>query len=279
MKKKPMFVLIIGCGMFLALASAGAAKDPVVQSKWTTAPPALDGAVADWSGETFVLNKSLKIEYGVRNDADNLYVLLMFKDPQFLSSIDRTGLTVYVDAQGKKKKDFGIKFQRKNLTADQLIDTLEKSGETLTEERKAEIKQRSMYQLYHAAIVDKKGEEVKTESIPQGGHSASFRSGRDGQVVTYELRIPLAARTVTPHGIGTEPGKGIKIGFEWGGMTPEEREARLKGMGAMTASSGRAGDITEETSVEAPGGAGFESVMRGPKKFDFWADILLAVSQ
>jgi len=280
MKTTKMMAVFMSLGMLLAFFGTGISKDKLVESKWTAAPLVIDGAVADWSGDTFVLEKNLQIEYGIRNDAKDLYVVIMFKDPKFLSSIDRTGLTVYLDAQGKKSKNFGIRFQRQNITADQLIATMEKAGEALTPERKTEIKQRPMYQMFHAAIVNKKGEEVKIEAPPSADTlPAAFRQGRDGNTVIYEIRAPLAARTSTPFGIGTEPGKTIKVGFEWGGLTKEERNARLARMGEMQAMSAGAGDLTEENSVNEPGGSGLDSIRRGPKKFDCWADVKLAVNQ
>ena len=281
MKTKKMMGIFLSLGMFLAFFGAGISKDTIVESKWAVTPPTIDGGIADWSGDTLVPDKSHQIEYGIRNDAKDLYILLMFKDPKFLSSVERTGMTVYLNAQGKKSKDFGIRFLRKNITADQLIATLEKAGETLTPERKAEIKQRPMYQMFDVAIVNKKGDEVKIEAQPGTIEPASFRPGRDGKTMIYEFRIPLAAKTVTPFGIGAESGKNIKIGFEWGGMTKEERNARLAGLGEMRATAGSVGDVTDKegTSVQEPGGPGFDSVMRGPKKYDFWADVKLAVNQ
>jgi len=79
------------------------------------------------------------------------------------------------------------------------------------------------------------------------------------EMVTYEFRIPLKKGEGQLVGIGTEPGKILKIGFEWGGLTEElkkEEMARLEGKSTP-----------------------LYSIRRGAKKYLFWADVKLAQNQ
>lgn len=100
------------------------------------------------------------------------------------------------------------------------------------------------------------------------------------KVSAYECRIPLGG-TPREGGIGIGPGKGIKIGFEWGGMTEEIKKARMaQRTGAETQASPAATDMEsrltgdlESLDMEEDGSSGYS---RCPKKYSFWVDVKLA---
>ena len=77
----------------LVLSTTGFAKDNAVTSKWTVQPPNIDGLADDWTGDAFSSENKIDVHYAVRNDAQNMYVLLVFKDKKSLSSISATGST------------------------------------------------------------------------------------------------------------------------------------------------------------------------------------------
>jgi hypothetical protein len=102
--------------------------------------------------------------------------------------------------------------------------------------------------------------------------------------VVYEFRIPLAKTEIQPAGIGAKPGTALKVGFSWGGITPQMRDAIAKESGY---SGGQAGTeassfdiISEDIGIEGGGGSSFGSRMaqlqRQMKKQEFWVDVLLA---
>ncbi len=243
----------------------------IVQSNWTTSPLQIDGQSQDWTGGAVTSEKRVAVDYAFRNDGRDLYVLFIFKNPKFLSSIDMTGITLYASTSGNKDKDWGVKFLKKTVTGEQLIEYMEKMGQPLTEERKQEIKDRPQLILFTATAVNKKGEEIFPPGPVQDIDLPGFRVGRQENMVLYELRIPLVSREVHPAGIGTGPGKDIKVGFEWGGLTKELRDAmRGQARGTQTGA-----DMTRETvtgTYEGSPAAG----PAGPKKYSFWVDVRLA---
>lgn len=84
-------------------------------------------------------------------------------------------------------------------------------------------------------------------------------------------------------GIGAEPGKSLKIGFEWGGMTKEMRAALMRRRAAVAseASEGAKGfEVRRDESDEGPViGSRDIPFEKGAKKYSFWVDVKLANNQ
>ncbi len=173
-----------------------------------------------------------------------------------MSTINKTGMTLWLNTEGKKKKNYGIKFQLRTVSSDNYISLLEEMKGPLPEERKKEIRSRPAYRIHHIELIDKKSE---ISLIASGSSALLFNSWIRIDMVTYEFRIPLKKEEGQPVGIGTEPGKSLKIGFEWGGLTEELRKeemARLEGLNIPLI-----------------------SIRRLAKKYSFWADVKLAQNQ
>lgn len=275
MSTKRLFAHISLVILMFALASVGLSKEKSVESKWTSQPPMIDGLYDDWSEDALTSEGKVKVDYAVRNDDQNIYVLFIFKDPKYLSTIQATGIILYFDTEVKKKKDHGLHFLREELTPEELIAYLEGRGETLTEERKQAIRAKPGYVVHRVETVGKKEQETPETSQMSSTLKPDFKINIMGKEVIYEFRIPLAKSEVSPQGIGVEPGQTIKVGFEWGGMT----EALLKRMGGR-AESGRGTDT--EDSVRRVSSRRNELTTRQPrmpKKYSFWVDVKLAQNQ
>jgi hypothetical protein len=262
------------------------AAETQVTSKWATSPVKLDGVADEWLEDTLSLEKSVGVDYAFRNDGRNLYVLFVFKDQKALSSIEGTGMTLYFDNEGKKQKDFGVRFRKRNVTGQMLIAAMEKQGTPLSEARRLEILPKKMYVFYEAEAINKKGEVIPAAPSAAADPPA-FHTVKQGTSTVYEFRIPLAPRNVHPAGVGSEPGKTVKVGFEWGGLTEEMRRrmSRAGGTGTeadasyipMETSMG-GGDENEGMRDRGEGPSPFAMRQRGPKKHSFWVDLKLAQS-
>jgi hypothetical protein len=285
-KKNRPFATLVGIGLVFFFSLAGLAKETLVESKWTATPVKVDGLNKDWVGDALSFEKSADVDYAFKNDGRDVYVLFVFKDPKYLSSIDATGMTLYFSTEGKKQKDYGVKFIRRTVSPDELIATLEKEGTALTEQKKQEIKASPKYVLFEADAVNKKGEVIPPAGAAPDIDPPAFKMMKQDKLVVYEFRVPLAAREIHPAGIGSEPGKTIKVGFEWGGMTAEMRKAMASRMGAEGARAG-ASDVSMGETVAGgnenegmrDSGSSLTQMRRGPKKYDFWVDVKLAQNQ
>lgn len=258
-------------------------KKIVIDSTWVSSQLQIDGAMDDWAADTLTYNKKIKADYAFKNDANYLYIMFRFNDPKYVSSISATGMTVYYNLEGKKKKYYGINFKGKQVAADIYINVMEKSGQVLTEEQKKNIRAQRFVVLNDNTVINKKNKssdtEVKEEIVP-----AVFKSQKGKDAFVYEFAIPLKKEAEMAPGIGTEPGKQIMIGFNWGGMTKEMKEQRLKKAAAQgsqaRASSGSQSGITSERG----GGGGLSSSLSSvrkfsPKEYNFWVDVRLAVKK
>jgi len=270
--------------VILVLLSAipGFSEKKIIESKWAAQPLRIDGLNDDWDGDALTPEKGSKVDYAVRNDAQNLYVLLVFKDPKSLSTINSTGITLYFSPEGKKTKDNGVHFIKKRVTPDELIASLEQQGEVLTEEQKQGIKAKPALIMFAAEMVGKKGQEASETTPAPGTLRPGFKTGQQDNEVIYEFRVPLARSKTYPGGVGAEPGQNVTIGFEWGGLTEEMRQA----MNARARSESGRGGVTGESSagsVIIPGrgeaGPPQDSSMAIPKKYSFWAVVKLAQNQ
>jgi hypothetical protein len=258
----------------LVISSIALPAEDAVQSVWSAAPPQIDGRSEDWTGDAVTTEKGIGVDYAFRNDGRDLYVILVFKNPKSLSSIDMTGITLYASTEGKKSKDWGVRFLRKAVSGEQLIEYMEKMGQPLAEEQKQEIKDKQQLVLFTATAVNKKGEEVYPPGPVQDISLPGFKIGSAEGTVLYEFRIPLASREVHPAGVGAQPGSDLKIGFEWGGLTKEMREA-LRGRQRGTRTGA---DTTRETTTGTYEGSPSVGAS-GPRKYSFWVDVKLAQAQ
>jgi hypothetical protein len=280
-KKIPNHIPIL-LGVFV-LFHHGVTKEKFVQSAWTFLPVVIDAREEDWTGEALTSEESVGVDFAFRNDAANLYLLFIIKDKKFLSTLEATGITIYFNSEGKKKKDNGIRFFKRLATPDEVILALERPGQELSEEQKEEIKSKPSYRLYSCELIEKK--KVSSIETPRGAdlEPPTFKYDGKGEITVFEFRIPLSKETQSA-GIGVAQGGTFKIGFEWGGLTKEMQAARMartaaaaeKGVERETASEDHArGRETGGFSTGAPSSGLGRTV---PKKYSVWLDVKLASS-
>lgn len=256
---------------YLIVPMATQASD--LTSFWTPVPIIVDGEVTDWDSIPTVYLEDEGVAVGICNDSTNVYIMYRFRDAKSLRAIRMTGLKIWLDAKGKKKKDFGIRYnggptfsEIQELTgADE-----EDSFGNMSQERRERMMQRMSGEEVRFTVIYR-GKEQR-EAIPTDGSmgpAVSFASS-DG-FVAYEFSIPLQTSDYGTFGIGAQPDKKIGIGSEWGGR--REREGRDDGMMGMgRGGGGRGGDFGGGRKGSRGGG----SRMQMPKKQEFWFKTELA---
>ena len=262
----------------LAVCLAGFSKEEKVESIWRSSPLSIDGADDDWAGDALSFEKKFEVDYAFKNDAENLYVLFIFKDPVYKSTIRDTGMRFWINTEGKKKKNYGIHFKTVQVSADTLISILEKQKGPLPEAEKNNIRSKPSYTFYQGDVTDKKGNILTPTALGGELPMPIFKSQPKQKMTVYEFIMPLRILEKLSAKHKMEPGKTVKIGFEWGGLTERmkaQRMARLES--AMTRS---AESTTKEVRVGDRQKAGGESaeaeLKKGPKKYSFWVDVKLA---
>lgn len=265
----------------VVLAAPGLAAGQAVESLWAPGPMTIDGVAQEWDESTPIIEEDSRVEYALRNDGKNLYIIMVFKNPMYKSTLDYTGMKIYFTTGAKKSKDFGILFQKKQLTADGLIANLQKTGQALTEEQKAEIRKKPTHIIFSEEFIKPKKAAAPTDAAGEAD-PPMFRAIEKNRLAVCEFRIPLSR-------IGAEPGQSIRLGFEWGGMNAQIMRDMMAGRadGSVSASDrGRSSDSgwKDSSGDDAGGGLGAGRIPaseynRDPryKKYTFWIEAKLAV--
>ena len=271
--------------LVLAIAFIALAKDKSVESIWAGSPLKIDGLAVDWESDPFHVEKKVKAEYAFRNDSDNLYVYFKFNDAKYLSSIEITGMTLWIDTEGKKAKDLGIKFTKKKISADEYISFLEKQQGDISDEQKKSLRASEFYFISEAEAVDKKGDPLKQNEGDEAIKGAAFNVSVQQDAVTYEFRVPLKNLVGAIAKSAAEPGEILGVGFEWGGLTDEMRKAYMKGdasggTGRMGISEGgRGGGGAQGVGFDGASPASLTALRKMTKKYFFWTVVRMAKSQ
>ncbi len=227
-------------------------------------------------------NADFGVQYALRNDANFLYCLFVFNDIKFLSSVEQSGLAFWINPEGKKKQIHGFRFYRKQLTGPELIQSMEKSGTPVSEERKKEILAKPQYMLYVCDVLDKKGNVVPHP----GTGSGTYRVTKSQKGMAFECVVPLALLNDPAAPAPLDLSKPFLLGFEWGGSTEEMKKQAANRLGEQGAQAQSRATSVESGISDQGGGSGANqsfglSQMRRsiPKKYEFWVSTQLAAKQ
>jgi hypothetical protein len=255
---------LVMLGMVLGAAAPG--KDESVQSGWSASPPKIDGKADDWAGMPFAVWKKGDVQYGFRNDADKLYILLVFRNPKFFSTIAQTGVTLYFGAAGKKDKEYAVHFVRRQVPTQEAIAFIERDR-PLTDEEKTQLLAKPAYNIYDARVQNKKvkaGDAAGQSAFPP----AHFRFAPDQKTFVYEFMVPLRRDHELAAGVGAAPGGLISVGVEWGGATEDQLKRAVR-----NADAGIANENTLSSGIERMTSSRGVSL---PPKYSFWTTVELA---
>ena len=226
-------VLLAGC------------KTQEVETHWTAEPVQVDGEMADWAGVPSTYLEDSNVQLGLRNDAENLYILFRFNDPKWARAIRMGGLTLWLDNSGKRKKGFGIRY-----TGGPFLSEMQEAGmagqggfwESLTPGQKERLLQRQAAMANRITIISK--EKDQKTAIPADGSRGLAVAFADLQgIYTYEFSIPLKKSDLASYGIDAPPGQTICLGLEWGGMSESDRQRMRQEWGDRRGGGGRGGSM------------------------------------
>lgn len=251
------------------------AKAAPVQSRWQKSPLKIDGDISDWLAPSFRTEKQVQVEYAFGNDGENLYLIFVFKEQKYLSSLAQTGLTIWFNDQGKTRKKLGLRFEKKTLSSAELIAVMEKKSGPLAEEKKKEMLAKPAYVVNQFVAVNG-GNDDQTDLVFQQPPLPEFTTLSASGRLAFEFRIPIGPG----NRLNLAPGKTVMVGFDWGGSTKEMRRALLQRGGYE---GGGGGGMPEEQDLDPEGmgapGSGELPSMRGPKHYVFWCELALAAAQ
>ncbi len=263
-------VLIITGLLFSTGAEAGTQK---LSSAWLTGEIIVDGTAAEWDGvRTKIEDEDLAI--GVQNDGERLYVLLVTNDPLIQRQIFVRGLTVWLDADRGKDKEFGVRFPLGALATGQFPGEAGPRAGMRGESDIDSLKAQFAKTLEVIGIVNDDNELTQFANTDPDGIYAQV--GKEDDWLVYELQVPLHTSEVLPMSFQVAPGAEIDVGIE----TPEIDRSKMRGM--MRDRMGGRGGMGGRDGMHGRGGFGG---MRGgerpqiPDPLNFWTTVILAENE
>lgn len=285
MNKKHIFV-----GIFVLCFVAGAVwaqKTATASSVWTPMMLMIDGQPTEWANDRPTMDEKANAEFSFRNDANYFYAILTIKDVNKmrrndLAALDLTGITMYYNIDGKKKKNDGLRFFGRVLNGEQMVASLEAQGQKLSEAQKTQILSQNVHVMYMYDLVNER--EKKRLANATVTDPPVFKFTQQGTLRYYEFRIPMTKDDAHPIGIGAAPGQDIMVGFEWCSITPNMLNQLAAQMNTQEMKA------SERSSGFNPGAEGGVSGMRGdgdlsrirrmmPTKRNVWTAVKLAENE
>jgi hypothetical protein len=260
-----------------AIVMAGACSVVELNSRWSTTPVLVNGIADDWKGE-LVSQKDKGFALGVKNDGRFLYVCIVGETPMLRTMALSRGLTVWLDAAGGSSKAFGIKYP---LAAADLAPAAQPApaaggGRGATGRAQTDV----------IILGPDKGAEKRIPIRELKG--IEVRAAIAQNVFAYELKIPLAASSEFPYGLGAAGGPFVGVGLEIpavhvgegvaGGGMGAGGGGEDMGAGAGSMGGGEAGGGLSEGGGggRGGGGGGMRGGGRGMNGLYFWAKVALA---
>jgi hypothetical protein len=152
-------------------------------SHWATDPVTVDGRGDEWVDIALNRVEAADLSWGIMNDSDNLYFLLVTWNGVLAHSIENDGVTLWFDGKGGKAKDFGVHVSSATST----------DGGTM------------------AATILAKGKARLAANQTNGPAAAA---GRQDRLWSYEVRVPMSLDPAATQAIKVTPGTKLAIGVE-----------------------------------------------------------------
>ena len=269
--RKP-YILLLSMVLFLLLAPVLWCKDVNLKSLWRKSEIMVDGKESEWSGSIYYLEEQ-KIGLGLQNDSANLYLVVKATDRNTQLQIMRRGLTVWLDAKGKKNKTLGIHYPI-GMQEYGIPDVKANSNTEFASEQK----NRFVEMLREIEVLGpEKNDRNRIGRVNNFGIEASLNDTLG--VMIYALKIPLRSTNEYPYAISADPGSAISVGLEAGKFNREMMRDRMRMRGGMPGGEGGMppGGMTpgeSEHSEGTPPGGRERGKM--PEPIDFWAKVSLA---
>ncbi|MCW3465454.1 hypothetical protein [Chitinophaga nivalis] len=108
-------------------------------NKWAPAEVKIDGQLTEWPKPLQFYNNVTKLFYTIANDQEQLYVVVSVPDQQSQLKIMRSGITITVNATGKKKGGASVTFPLTAEAAAAAPDVPEASRALIAGELKKQI--------------------------------------------------------------------------------------------------------------------------------------------
>jgi hypothetical protein len=266
MRRGSLWCLLL-VSLSLVTILTGCKESVNLASSWRSAEIRVDGVDSEWSGPLFHFEDE-NVVMGLRNDADNLYVVLKGMDRKRQMQVMRSGFTVWLDASGKNKKTLGIRYPI-GMQAYGIPMARAKPGTEFDEEQRKKLAE--MMGEIEILGPEKSDRNRAWKSNPYG---IEVELGDTLGAMIYELKIPLKPTDESPYAIFANAGDVISLGLETGEMSRGERGEHPPMRGGMRGGGGGRGGMGSGGKRGGPRGGRMGEGM--PQPIKLWAKVSLA---
>ena len=191
------------------------AQKGMVESCTLSSPVVVDGNLEEWQSEWMIDPKG-KFLYNICNDADNLYLRLKISDELTQRKIGLFGLSIFLNAKGKKIGKVGIRYPMAK-------DLEELKKETPTGQlSKAQVEELKMGLIKDAEVLELLGLSKEPIVSPRLGLMNGLQvyiKGDDKGDFEYEAKIPFKAFRIDKAAV-----KVLGVAFVTGKMPPPKAQ-------------------------------------------------------
>ena len=237
-------VVLVAAGQ----ATSARDKHSRLDSRWLDAPVTVDGSPVDWPGPLVPFNDE-PVSIAAANDGESMFVVLTASERAARSQIVRRGLIVWFDSGGKDKKRFGLKFpigtgfseedfrgrrrgggggDGSSGGGDREGAPHEGSPREGTQRDAAPPQDASPDPPNRLEVLGSSKDDARSFTADKAP-GIEVKLGQAEGLLTYELKVPLAANDAHPYGIGAKPGAVISVGLEMPKLEMPEGRGREGG--------------------------------------------------
>ncbi len=298
MRMHRALALLAAAGALAALAPSSGSADPTYESNRCDRAITIDGEATEWAGREARYDEEDGYKLGFFNDEEYLYVYFATWNLSTQQRVLTSGLTVWLDGGGKKKKTFGINYPRGRdrgpgsgfPAADgaapgeipreargEAPRSMQRPGANPDPAKLAALLNETQAE---ALLKSPAGDSVLLLS-PADSSAAGLRAmlRARSRLLVIELRVPLDPGAASPYALHAVPGRTISVGFETGTM---ERPKLTRPQG-MPEDDQTGGGMPPGGGGNAPGGgmfpgggAGGPGGMGAPEGLKLWVKVKLA---
>jgi hypothetical protein len=227
------------------------------ESHYTHQKFKIDGLLDEWTDYPLLSIENQPVSLGIRNDNENLYLMLATRSERMVRTFQNNGLTLWLNAGNKKDKEFG-------LVVYPDFDLPDRDKQSMTEKRISpemleKINKRRKEMIGKTEILI--GANRITLTSDEGPVATGYANYKG--VYLIELRIPFGPYDLIDNAYNFQPDDKISVGF-MSGMEQEQLKEAMKynnsgeqigrgrggGMGGRGGGKGGRGGIMQKTSSQ-----------------------------
>jgi len=181
----------------------------------------IDGMLDEWTNHPLLTIDEQPVSLGIRNDDDNLYFMVATRSEQMIRTFQFHGLTLWLNSDNKKKKEFGIVvYPDFDLPERDEPNMMEKG---ISSEMLEKMKQKREKMKGKSEIIIKSNRITLTSDEGTIATGYAFYKG----VYLIELKIPFQAYDLHDNSYTFQPESIVSAGF-MSGMNRDEMRNVMK---------------------------------------------------